>query len=167
MGSATVIAYLQPYSPSTVRPYEQSRLALSFSYVSMIVSREFQFKQPEVSHPLHSSIESFISPSYEQWRKVLCTLSGFLRPKKNRLYPYELSKYNDINLPTHKDYLNCHLSLQQNTFGAMIIIIMKKITSMMIIIIIIIIIIIKTIKFTNVNTSPNQALLGQCTWHAC
>ena len=56
----------------------------------------------------------------------------------------------------NKDYLNCHLSLQQNTFGAMIIIIMimKKITSM-IIIIIIIIIIIKTIKFTNVNTSPN------------
>ena len=45
-------------------------------------------------------------------------------------------------MPTYKDYLNCHLSLQQNTFGAMIIIIMimKKITSMIIIIIIIIII---------------------------
>ena len=56
-------------------------------------------------------------------------------------------------MSTYKDYLNCHLSLQQNTFGAMIIIIMimKKITSM----IIIIIIIIKTIKFMNVNTSPN------------
>ena len=60
-------------------------------------------------------------------------------------------------MSTYKDYLNCHLSLQQNTFGAMIIIIMimKKITSMIIITIIIIIIIIKTIKFTNVNTSPN------------
>ena len=59
-------------------------------------------------------------------------------------------------MPTYKDYLNCHLSLQQNTFEAIIIIIMikKKITSM-IIIIIIIIIIIKTKKFTNVNTSPN------------
>ena len=72
-------------------------------------------------------------------------------------------------MSTYKDYLNCHLSLQQNTFGAMIIIIMimTKITRMIIIIIIIIIIImiiiiiiimiiiieviiIKTIKFTNV-----------------
>ena len=68
-------------------------------------------------------------------------------------------------MSTYKDYLNCHLSLQQNTFGAMIIIIMimTKITRMIIIIIIIImiiiiiiiiiiieVIIIKTIKFTNV-----------------
>ena len=67
-------------------------------------------------------------------------------------------------MSTYKDYLNCHLSLQHNTFGAMIIIIMimTKITRMIIIIIIIMIIIIiiiiiiieviiiKTIKFTNV-----------------
>ena len=65
--------------------------------------------------------------------------------------------YKFVNL---KDYLNCHLSLKENTFGAMIIIIMvmTKITRIIIIIIIIIItiiiiiivIIIKSIKFTNV-----------------
>ena len=61
--------------------------------------------------------------------------------------------YKFVNL---KDFLNRHLSLLQNTFGAMIILIMvmTKITRIIIIIIIIIIImkiviIIKTIKFTN------------------
>ena len=59
--------------------------------------------------------------------------------------------YKFVNL---KDFLNRHLSLLQNTFGAMIILIMvmTKITRIIIIIIIIIMkiaIIIKTIKFTN------------------
>ena len=98
--------------------------------------------------------------------------------KRNRLYLYEPSKYFIVNdnsimgrltkiyfprlykFVNLKDYLNCHLSLKQNTFGAMIIIIMvmTKITRIIIIIIIIIItiiiiiivIIIKSIKFTNV-----------------
>ena len=59
--------------------------------------------------------------------------------------------YKFVNL---KDFLNRHLSLLQNTFGAMIILIMvmTKITIITIIIIIImkIVIIIKTIKFTNI-----------------
>ena len=57
--------------------------------------------------------------------------------------------YNFFDL---KDYLNCHLSWLQNTFGAMIIIIMimTKITRMIIIIIIITIITIITIIITNI-----------------
>ena len=46
---------------------------------------------------ISQSIESFISPSYEQWRKISCAQSGFLRLKKNRLYPYEPSKYIIVN----------------------------------------------------------------------
>ena len=56
--------------------------------------------------------------------------------------------YKFVNL---KDFLNRHLSLLQNTFGATIILIMvmTKITRIIIIIIMKIVIVIKTIKFTN------------------